>query len=451
MVAWKSHGDIIRWWRTDVLGLSQQQVADRLSVRPTALSNWELGTRRISVDIEQIDKALEADGALAGLLWAFGTREGLEPSQVWAKTFPGPSMPVWFWLRSDEPRIEVEAEWGVFRLQAELDPGPNGVFVTCGASVEESPVVARTSHPCWFDFGRGELPASMPGAAVLNAIDLAQPSRAQGVFMDLFSAQMESKFATSHSKQIASLDRAAPRRVGAFFQRFTTSRRPEPRPWPPLPGEALANERHRFATLRRARGLSLAETAERLAATTDVQVSRDTLRRFENSTGAPHDRLLPVALDHVLGGNGHLAVSEIRSGQGSGMVRIPALLARPRCGSASRAQPMPRHRSCNGATGGAASTTSFPPSSSATTPRRRPPSGSWPTSRSAGPPVSVAGPGPCPSTHDWIPVSVDAANKALNDATGAVVDAIRLCVEVGADTAPETEGPHPAWRRPNRG
>ena len=48
-----------------MLGLSQLQVADRLSVKPTALSNWENGTRAISLDIEQIDKALEGGGVLA--------------------------------------------------------------------------------------------------------------------------------------------------------------------------------------------------------------------------------------------------------------------------------------------------------------------------------------------------------------------------------------------------
>jgi transcriptional regulator with XRE-family HTH domain len=429
VVAWSSRGDIIRWWRTDVLGLSQQQVAGRLAVRPTALSNWELGARAISVDIEQIDKALEADGVLAGLLWGLRTPKGLEPQFVWAHTFAGPSMPVWAWLRSEVPRIRVEAEWGVFRVDTELDVGPNGVFLTVGGSVSESPVVIRSLSPCWIDYGRGEMPTEVPGATVIAAFDIATASSARGLFMDLFKAQMESRFSGSHHREVANLERAAPHRVGAFFERYNSSRQPVPAPWPPLSPGAADIERQRFAALRQARELSLAETADRLAATTDVRVSRDTLRRFENNTGAPHDRLLPVALDHVLGGQGYLAPSEIRAGRGHGMVRFPPYWQAPVWFSFTGPPDAP------------------------------PPElhwGAWKRRLTGGLPLLVishyaeavhplrivaddriswtAGVGyrygAVPINHDWVPISVDATNKALSETREAVVDAMRACSEL---------------------
>ncbi|MDH4363605.1 MAG: helix-turn-helix domain-containing protein, partial [Acidimicrobiia bacterium] len=103
MVPWESPGDIVRWWRTDVLGLSQQQVAERLSVGSTALSNWEHGTRDISIGFDQIDHALDGNGTLADLLTLVGTPRGLDPCRVWSKVFPGPSRPIWAWIRSPEP------------------------------------------------------------------------------------------------------------------------------------------------------------------------------------------------------------------------------------------------------------------------------------------------------------------------------------------------------------
>jgi hypothetical protein len=67
----------------------------------------------------------------------------------------------------------------------------------------------------------------------------------------------------------------------------------------------------------------LAETVQLLESETDVRVGKDTLRRFEAGVGSPHDPLLPVALDHVLGAEGHLANVEVASGRGSGTVMLP--------------------------------------------------------------------------------------------------------------------------------
>ncbi len=295
----------------------------------TALSNWEHGTRLISIDIEQIDRVLEANGVLAGLLWAFGTPKGLDPGRIWTKVFPGPSTPVWVWLRSQEQRIGLEAEWGVVRLDSELDLGPNGLLVTVGASIGESPVVIQLSTPGWADFGRGELPRRVPGAPVVSAVDLVRPSTASGVFMDLFTADMTDRFQHSQAQDKAGHDGITSNAIASFLASFRTTAKVIAGPWPPLPEGTDTVDRQRFARLRRVRSLSLAQTAERLSLRTDITASKDTLRRFENDQGEPHDRLLPVALDHVLGAEGRLALTEIRSGQGPGVIRFPYYWAAP--------------------------------------------------------------------------------------------------------------------------
>jgi transcriptional regulator with XRE-family HTH domain len=96
-----------------------------------------------------------------------------------------------------------------------------------------------------------------------------------------------------------------------------------PRPWPPLPERVGELERARFARLREARKLSLAETATRLRTATGASVGKDTLRRFESGKGEPHDLLLPARLDHVLRANGHLAVMAVLSSERSGTVTFP--------------------------------------------------------------------------------------------------------------------------------
>ena len=324
MDTWSEPGHILRWWRTDVLGLSQQQAAARLDVGATTLSNWETSTRETSIPVERLDEQLDGGGVLAGLLWAVGTPTGLDARRIWTKVFPGPSAPVWMWVRSPATEIRLEGEWGVFRIEAEIPLGPNGFFVTVGGSVAESPVVVQLSEPGWADFGWGQPPAEVEGAEVIAALDIARPSTATGVFMELFSSNMAEGFKRSRPSEISSLARRAPRLVADFFTRFSRS---QPRsvagPWPPVPDVGHAGERRRFAQLREARNLSMVETTERLSAATGVRISKDTLRRFEGGKGEPQDRLLPVALDHVLGAEGHLALAELRSGSGSVVLRIP--------------------------------------------------------------------------------------------------------------------------------
>ena len=323
MVAWQSSGEVLRWWRTDVRGLTQQQAADRLCVQSSSLSNWERGTRAISLGLDAVDQSLEGGRTLAGLLWAFGTPTGLEPGCQWTKVFPGPSRPVWLWLRGETDSVTIEAEWGVARLEATLDLGPNGTFITVGASVPDSPVVVNLAEPGWADFGYGDIPTDVPEADVVPAITMIRPSSAEGAVVDLFRGNMAAKIVPESGSTLANLTQKAPTSVIDFLAGSQRSSAAPLKQWPTIVEGSNAVERRRFALLREARGMSLSDTATRLTSETGIGVGRDTLRRFETGVGQPHDRMLPVALDHVLGADGRLAVLDVRSHQGSGATMLP--------------------------------------------------------------------------------------------------------------------------------
>lgn len=330
MVRWRSTGDVLRWWRSDVLHLTQQEAAERLNVRSSALSNWERGTRTISVDLAEIDDALKGEQVLEGLLWAYRTPEGLDPGRVWTKVFAGPSQPVWLWLRSPAAKLWFEGEWGVARMETELQLGPNGAFITVGASIADSPVVVHCSEPTWADFGYGELPGDVPGAPVVSAVSMFGRSSADGQFMQLFSSDIANKY-SSGEPDVLDLADASPKAIVSYVhdQSLPAAEKPVPRRWPPSPEGIDGVDRERFAALRRARGLSRMTLADRLADLTGIDVSRDTLRRFETDVGRPHDPMLPVALDHALGAGGRLAVLEIRAGSGSDVVMLPSFWRGP--------------------------------------------------------------------------------------------------------------------------
>ncbi|MEZ5407481.1 MAG: helix-turn-helix transcriptional regulator [Acidimicrobiales bacterium] len=321
MDVWTSHGDLLRWWRSDIAGLTQQQAAERLNVQPSALSNWERGTRAISLDLEDVDNALKGDRALCGLLWGFGTPDGLEPGRVWTKVFTGPSAPVWMWVRSVSPRIELAAEWGVARMEDTVELGPNGAFIINPVSLPDSPVVIHTDQPVWIDFGWGELPADVPGASVIPAVSRLIPSSADGAFMHMFRTNLAARLQADADDPGGLAGQLPASAMG--FARPAGQRGEPPLLWPPAPEGIDAVERARYTRLRTARGLSLPGLSDRLARTTGLEASRDTLRRFETDVGRPHHPMLPVALDHALGAEGRLAVLQIRASRGSGAVHFP--------------------------------------------------------------------------------------------------------------------------------
>ncbi len=335
VLRWRSRGDLLRWWRDKVAHISQRALADRLGVARTAVTNWEKGSRLASLDVERIDQALDADGVLAGWLWAFDTPTGLAPRHIWSAVFRGPSTPVWMWIRCSEPDLVVEAEWGLYRFEGEVELGENGFLITLGVSIEESPVVVQLSKPGWVDFGRGDVPPNVPGAPELDPLSMVVPSSATGDFSKMLSSNIAKRFAESPPPEVAELGEEVLKPVESLFDTNRTADRAAKQAddsawvWPTISDGVGSVDRSRFSTLREARGLSLADTSQRLAELTGTKASKDTLRRFESDVGLPHDRLLPVALDHVLGANGHLAMVELAAGKGSATVNIPRYWAAP--------------------------------------------------------------------------------------------------------------------------
>ncbi|MGH1491645.1 MAG: helix-turn-helix transcriptional regulator [Acidimicrobiales bacterium] len=329
MLRWQNRGDLLRWWREDIAGISQRELADELGVARTAVTNWEQGSRMVSLDFERVDQTLQADGVLAGLLWSFDTPSGMQARHVWSSVYPGASSPVWMWIRCSTPTIAIEAEWGFYRFEGEVAPGENGLLVTLGVSIEQSPVVVQLSSPGWVDFGRGVVPPDVPGAPEVDPVSLVVPSSASGDFSEMLSSDIAKQFAESPTPEVAGLGEEGLKPVESLIGRSRAADRSARQPsgaarvWPSISEGLEVPERARFKALREARGLSLIETSRRLAEVTGTKASKDTLRRFEDDKGDPHDRLLQVALDQVLGGNGHLAVMEIASGHGPGTVKIP--------------------------------------------------------------------------------------------------------------------------------
>lgn len=314
MRTWNSRAELFRWWRSDVLGLSQKQLAERFGVGRTTVTNWERGTRLTPLDLRRFDEVL------SGLLWALEAPAGLEPHRVWTNVYPGASGPVWMWIRSPAQRLKVTAEWGMYAVEMDGPLPPNGRFVTLGASVEDAALMAVLSSPGWIEFGRGVLPDEIPGAEVIDAFDILRPgSASSSPFHDILSSGLAARFVSDDGTD----------KLGQAFEPVVTflddlgrgDQDPSPTPIPSSGIEKI--DRSRFIALREARRLSLGELAGRLEDHAGVAVGKDTLRRFELGTGDPHDPLLPAALDQVLGANGYLAVVKLRSGNGPGTVKFP--------------------------------------------------------------------------------------------------------------------------------
>lgn len=432
MDTWRSAGDVLRWWRTSVLGWTQQQAAERLNVRPNALSNWERGQRAISLDLPHVDRALEGNHLLAGLLWAHGTPDGIEPGHFWTWVFPGESRPVWMWLRAPVERLVVEGEWGVARMEGCFDLGPNGLFITVGASLPDSPVVVQLSSPGWADFGTGDPPADVPGSQVVAALDLWKRSSADGPLMDLFSSTLEARVAAG-APGASRLAKAIPGAVESYLGGPRGQAGPR---WRPRPDGIDEVERQRYARLRQARGLSLAALATKLKAETDQRPSRDTLRRFEIDVGRPHHPQLPVALDHVLGAGGRLAMLELRSGRGDGSVTFPPYWRAPfwiEFGAGDGADPWPAtvllrrgrwHRVVEIAGPGTFAAHWFDPS----VPIRisAPPEVTWTVG------VGRRG-GATLIDQNWVPTTVDVAKQAVTDIEEAIYGAFDITEDRAED------------------
>jgi transcriptional regulator with XRE-family HTH domain len=376
-----------------------------------------------SIDIERIDAVVDANGVLAGMLWAFGTPEGIEPNHIWTNVFPGDSSPVWMWLRHSQESLHLRAEWGIYGIDDEIQLGHNGLIVTLGASIPESPLVVQLSDAGWVDFGRGQPPEHIDGLPVVDAMQLMTSSSAKGDFANLLSATIVERFENEPPHEIATLPQETQKSMETFLgQVDQNGAAPPVGSWPVLREGIDQIDRSRFREMRQARRLSFADVRQRLADQTNITVGKDTLSRFEKGTGEPHEPLLPVALDHVLGGNGRLVLAELSSGTGPGAVTVPDFWKAPvwlafsgdaaefvvelRWGEWRRRLegPLPQLVICH----------------SAMAPLRiiADPEVHWT--------VGVGRrSGAMPINHGWVPASVDTANAALSTYQDALLDAVR--------------------------
>lgn len=322
-------GDIIRWWRSEVAGLTQRDLADRIGRAPSAISAWESSHTHPSVSLAALDTAMGADGALASLLWSAKTPQELAPRRTWTHIAREPRTTTWIWLRSQPGAdIEIEWEWGISSVRAVLSPDVYGVILTVPLHMPEQPLVVHLSPPGWVDFGRGELPRRPPGIRVIDARTLVTPVAYDSVALgDLLPGST----LTPDALPAPILTEGHPaRRLLSFAIRATRlSGRRHPEPVPPLltPRPVGTDP---MAAFRRARGLSYRSLSERLARELGVTASADTLRRLEQGLAQARDQRLEGAVDQVLGADGRLCSGEIRRAvHGPGTVQFPPFWSGP--------------------------------------------------------------------------------------------------------------------------
>lgn len=157
-----------------------------------------------------------------------------------------------------------------------------------------------------------------------------QPSSAGGDFGRLLSSTIVERFENEPPHEIAQLPQDVAKSVEGFLDH---AEQPggvsATETWPAVREGIDQLDRSRFRQMRQARRLSYVDVTQRLAEHTGIKVGKDTIRRFEAGTGQPHQPMLPIALDHVLGGNGRLVLAEISSRSGPGSVSIPEFWQAP--------------------------------------------------------------------------------------------------------------------------
>jgi hypothetical protein len=156
---------ILRTWRTQVAGLTQQHVSGKiLQSSHSALCAWESGASRVPVErLRDLDRVYAAGGALFDLAMAVGTPKALPPRTVWTHNFSESGGPVWMWLRPtpEAGRVCVVARWAAFAYDCDEACDDRGIFCTARTSMANPAVWVTLPEPGWVDFGEGELPAAL--------------------------------------------------------------------------------------------------------------------------------------------------------------------------------------------------------------------------------------------------------------------------------------------------
>jgi hypothetical protein len=312
---------MLRLWRERIGRMSGREAARHLAVTASALNQWERGRRRSRRGIDvatlrRLDECYGAGGALFDLAMALGTPTGLAPRHAWAHNFPGPSGPVWAWLRPSPGarRIDASLRWGAFGLTIAEGCDHRGVFVTTTVSLAHPTVWVRLGAPGWVDFGRGEVPAAL-GLPCISARNRAEIAGGGHSGTRLVDPRLIDRFAR---------DPPFAARLLAFFgsrpdlvsQVFTASRgddrmtdltgaSEDPAP-SPLPFTA---EEH--CRLRRARWLSRTDVARLATEMLPHEPVRDHHIELLENGGHPRPRRLLSRLDRIYRADGATCVEPV--------------------------------------------------------------------------------------------------------------------------------------------
>lgn len=321
-----SPGKLLRAWRTE-LGWTQHDVAEVVHASVATVSSWETDTRRIPLgSLERLDAEFGAGGCLVDLVRAIGTPSGFwtydgdqnlvpQPRRYWGHVFPGPPGPVWAWVRPAHGSwLSACCHMGAAGLRIEAETGPEGAFFDSWYSSPHWLHHVVLTNPGWVDFGRGVPPAwlgrPVKTTACLRDLEIVNPRDLQvGFFAEELRRRDRGDPATLRERL---RELAGPQRWDALEAQLRTARpapelagsiwtQSDPRP-PETPGQRRVLHRR----LRRARGLSLADTAEAVTRLLPDGARPVTLGQVHNyeSGRTSRVRYLPALLDTVYGAFG---------------------------------------------------------------------------------------------------------------------------------------------------
>lgn len=315
---------LLRTWRTEMTGMTQRQVRDRLAARsgagddskrpvsPALFSMWESGKRRPSdADLQRLDDCYGADRALVGLCRALGTPDGLDPRTSWTFNVLGDPRPCWAWVRPAVPgRIDALVQWGAFKVVIGADCGREGVIVTAPISMPEPAAVFHLAQPGWVDAGDGMVPACL-GIPLVDPVPLVEVATSGNSVAGLLDPRLARRMlADDHVlASVADFLRVSPDMMVEIAQRSENLHRaPEIR----RPAEGAPRltpyDGAGYRRLRKARGYSRAELSRRVTEMLPAaRVTADQLDVFE-AGGTPRVVRLPSRLDVALGGDGYTCI-----------------------------------------------------------------------------------------------------------------------------------------------
>ncbi len=348
----ESFGPLLRAWRLD-RGWTQAEVADAVGVSSAAVSTWEIGIHRPSLElVEGLDDAFDADGCLADMVRALGTPDAFStpdesgrlrrrPRRYWGSSLAG-SEPMWAWVRPAEGEVVRALGWaGPFGLAADEVTGPEGLFMVVPQVHLDRGWHIMLEEPGWVDFGRGTPPQwlEQPVVSVDDLADLRLVNPADRMFRILADGlrrrdRGDPATLTGRLRALAGpkewdaiVESSRQLTADAPLPEVVRRLRQEPRP-PATPAERRTLQRQ----LREARGLSQLDAADavtRLLGPLARRVTSYQVHRYEAGR-ASRVRYLPALLDVVYSGDGWTCAEPVpvrRTASGRFIAAIPPFWA----------------------------------------------------------------------------------------------------------------------------